>query len=204
MSVGIQAAEQTVRLAVRAGGEIKRVGQPSIAAVANLECPQPVDDDRLPVGVAHLVKKLAAIKIEGVDVAVAEISDPQGASQRTETNRRLRHAPGRVELAVLSESLAKSTIKLEYVHEAMALARYGVVLCRVLLGEGHENCAVEDSDVERGIGIRQVLWIDKCWRRGQSVKIVFIHFHHAAPEIGSIQAGHATCILGDGKSFIDG
>src|SRR5262245_9806169 len=31
MSVGIQAAEQTVRLAVRAGGEIKRVSRPSIA-----------------------------------------------------------------------------------------------------------------------------------------------------------------------------
>src|SRR5262245_33475721 len=67
MSIGIQAAEHTVRLAVRASGEIKRVGQPSIAAVANFEGPQPVDDDRLPMWVAHLVKKLAAIKIEGVD-----------------------------------------------------------------------------------------------------------------------------------------
>ena len=34
MSLGIQAAEQTVRLAVRAGGEIKRVGRPSIVVVA--------------------------------------------------------------------------------------------------------------------------------------------------------------------------
>src|SRR6516164_10544887 len=203
MSVGIQAAEQTVRLAVRAGGEIKRVGQPSIAAVANLECPQPVDDDRLPVGVAHLVKKLAAIKIEGVDVAVAEISDPQGASQRTETNRRLRHAPGRVELAVLSESLAKSTIKLEYVHEAMALARYIVVFFRVLHRKGHKKFAVDGNDVERGIGIRQ-LWIDKRWRRGHGVKIAIIHFHHAVPEIGGIEAGLALCIRGDGESFIDG
>ncbi len=89
MSIGIQAAEQTVRLAVRAGGEIKRVGRPSIVVVAaELEGPQPVDEDRLPLGVAHLAKKLAAVRIEGVDMTVAEISDPQGAAQFTETSRR--------------------------------------------------------------------------------------------------------------------
>ena len=89
MSVGIQAAEQTVRLAVRAGGEIKRVGRPSIAVVAaERDGPQPVDEDRLPLGVAHLAKKLARLRIEGVDMTVAEISDPQGAAQFTETSRR--------------------------------------------------------------------------------------------------------------------
>ena len=81
MSVGIQAAEQTVRLAVHAGGEIKRVGRPSIAVVAaEPDGPQPVDENRLPLGVAHLAKKLAAVTIEGVDMTVAEISDPQGAA----------------------------------------------------------------------------------------------------------------------------
>ena len=83
MSAGIQAAEQTVRLAVRPGGEIKRVGRPSIAvggAAAERDGPQPVDEDRLSLGVAHLAKKLAALRIEGVDMTVAEISDPQGAA----------------------------------------------------------------------------------------------------------------------------
>ena len=89
MSVGIQAAEQTVRLAVRAGGEIKRVGRPSIAVVAaEPDGPQPVDEDRLPFGVAHLAKKLAALRIEGVDMTVSKISDPQGAAQFTETSWR--------------------------------------------------------------------------------------------------------------------
>src|SRR5262249_56260521 len=84
MSAGIQAAEQTVHLAVRPGGEIKRVGRPSIAvgaAAAERDGPQPVDEDRLPLGVAHLAKKLAALRIEGVDTTVAKISDPQGAAQ---------------------------------------------------------------------------------------------------------------------------
>src|SRR6516162_3035417 len=81
MSVGIQAAEQTVRLAVHARGEIKRVGRPSIVEVAaERDGPQPVDENRLPLGVAHLAKKLAAVRIEGVDMTVAEISDPQGTA----------------------------------------------------------------------------------------------------------------------------
>jgi len=67
MSVGIQGAEQTVRLAVRAGGEIKRVGPPSIGvAAAKRDGPQPVDEGRLPLGLAHLAKKLAALRIEDV------------------------------------------------------------------------------------------------------------------------------------------
>src|SRR5947209_7707039 len=92
-----QAAEQTVLFVVRAGGEINRVGQTSISAIADFEGPQPVDDERLPVGVAHLVNKRAAGRIEGVDVAVAEISDPQLVRQWTEIRRRhVRHAPGRL------------------------------------------------------------------------------------------------------------
>src|SRR5262245_20353536 len=85
----------------------------------------------------------------------------------------------------------------------MALARYIVMLLRVLHRKGHKKFAVDRNDVERGIGIRQ-LWIDKRWRRGQGVKIDIIHFHHAAPEIGDIQAGHAHFIRGDGEPFIDG
>src|SRR6516165_3965127 len=89
LSVGIQAAEQTVRLAVRAGGEIKRVGRPSTVVVAaEPDGPQPVDEDRLPLGVAHLAKELAALRIESADMTVAEISDPQGAAQFTETSQK--------------------------------------------------------------------------------------------------------------------
>src|SRR6516162_7608017 len=71
---GIQAAKQAVRLVIRAGGEIKRVRSPSRAAVAEPDGPQPVDENRLPLAIAHLVNKLAALKIVGVDVAVAEVS----------------------------------------------------------------------------------------------------------------------------------
>src|SRR5262249_59854296 len=82
----------------------------------------------------------------------------------------------------------------------MALARYIVMLFRVLHRKGHKKLAVDGNDVERGIGIRQ-LWIDKRWRRGHGGKIDIISLHHAASEIGDIQAGHAILILCDGEAL---
>ena len=70
MSVGIQAAEQTVRLAVHARGEIKRVGRPSIVVVAaEMMVHSPSMRIALPLGLAHLAKKLAALRIEDVGFA---------------------------------------------------------------------------------------------------------------------------------------
>ena len=50
--------EQTVLLAIRASGEIHRIGLTTIAAVADTKAPQSVDDNRLSMGTAHLVDKL--------------------------------------------------------------------------------------------------------------------------------------------------
>src|SRR5262249_9186229 len=49
--------------------------------------------------------------------------------------------PGRVELVMLGESLAETTIEVEYVHDAMTLARYIVMLFRVLHRKGHKKLA---------------------------------------------------------------
>src|SRR5580704_3406827 len=71
-------AEQTVLLAIRAGGEKHFVGTKITAgsvAAANTKAPQPVDDDCLPVGVSHLVDKLAGSRIVGVDLAVTEVAN---------------------------------------------------------------------------------------------------------------------------------
>ena len=52
--VGSEAAEQTIGLVVRTGGEVEHI---PVAAIAEHDRPQPVDDDRLAVGIAHLVRK---------------------------------------------------------------------------------------------------------------------------------------------------
>ncbi len=133
-------------------------------------------------------------------MAVAEISDQDGAAQLTEITRRKCHAPGRVELAMLSESLAQLTIGLEHVHDAMAFACYIVVLCIVLHRKGHKKFAAGGNNVKRGIVMRQ-LWIGE---RGHRRKGGVVDVHLAAPEIGGIQEGRAFFVRGDGEPFING
>ena len=93
-------------LAIRAGGEKNRVGAKISAAgsvAANTKAPQPVDDDCLPLGVAHLVDKLASSRIVGVDVTVTEVSNQQLIAECPEIRGREGHSPGRIELAMLNE-----------------------------------------------------------------------------------------------------
>src|SRR5262245_9309455 len=187
-------------LLVRAGGEVKLAGIPSIAAVANDETPQPVDDDRFPIGVTHLVNKRAVVRIEDVDMPVAEISDPQLSRQCPEISRCYRHAPGRLEVAALSESLEEITIEVEHIHDATAFARYVVARVRVPDRVGHIKFVAEDSDVERRKASLQI-WTGK---RIHDMKIGIILIHHAGLEIGGIKEERAIASLGDGESLIGG
>src|SRR5262249_11668125 len=186
---GSQAPQQTVLLVVRAGGEIKLAGIPSIAAVANDETPQPVDDDRLPrFRVAHLLNKRAAGRIEDVDMPLAEISDPQRARQCPETSRCYRHAPGRLEVAALSESLEEIPIEVEHVHDATAFARYVIARVRVPDRIGHKKFldAVDsnDSNIERRKASLQI----GTGKRFHGMKTLVKRIHHTALEISCIQA----------------
>src|SRR5713226_7854367 len=99
-----EAAEEAVGLIVWTGGEVDLVGVAAIAAVADPEGPQPVDDNRLPVGTAQLVEELTSRGIEHVDVTIAEIADQYIAGELAKTGRSQRHAPRRIELPVLGES----------------------------------------------------------------------------------------------------
>ena len=58
----------------QAGGEVHGVGVAAVAAVADLQGPQPVDLNRLAVRVFQRVQELAGRGVEGVDVPVAEVA----------------------------------------------------------------------------------------------------------------------------------
>ena len=72
-----QRAEQAVRLAEEAGGEVDGVGVAAGAAVADLQRPQSIDLDWLAVGILQLASGIAGRGVEGVDAAVAEIAHQQ-------------------------------------------------------------------------------------------------------------------------------
>src|SRR5262249_58419475 len=70
--------EQTVLLAIGAGGEKDRVGAKISTAAdvtADTDAPQSIDDDCLPMRIAHFVDKFPGRRIVGVDMTVTEISD---------------------------------------------------------------------------------------------------------------------------------
>ena len=70
---------------VWAGSEVDPGACPSIAAVVNFEGPRTVNNQLFIVGIAHLRNKLAAVRIVCVDMAIAEIPDPQCVRQSTKT-----------------------------------------------------------------------------------------------------------------------
>ena len=98
--------KQTVFLAIRAGGEknfVRTKIRTPCSVAANTKAPQPVDDDCLPMGVAHLADKLAGSRIVGVDVTVTEVSNQQLIDQCPEARGREGHAPRKIKLAMLNE-----------------------------------------------------------------------------------------------------
>src|SRR5258705_3597098 len=94
-------AEQPVLLAERTCREEERVSRPCRGAVAERECPQPVDRQRPAIGgmeltaLHQLARALEAPEVEGVDVAIAKVPDEQGPAELPEIARSDSEHPGR-------------------------------------------------------------------------------------------------------------
>src|SRR5204863_7635003 len=127
-------------LIVRTSREIHCVGSAAVAAVANAQSPQAVDHDRLSIGITQLVEKFACRTVN-IDVAIPKIANQDIAGKPTEAGRRHCHAPWRVELAMLRESLQSSAVEIKGVLNAMTLA--GRVVCAglILYGLRHKQLA---------------------------------------------------------------
>src|SRR5690242_12126170 len=80
------------------GGEKQCVGIAGIAAVAELESPESLNDDGTPVLVSELAFERAGDGIERTDRAVPEITDEQIAFELSEAARRNGHTPWRIEM----------------------------------------------------------------------------------------------------------
>src|SRR5437588_11640807 len=135
--------EEPVRLVVRSSREEERVGWSVVGrAVAELQCPEPVDDQRLTVRCAQLPAVLEVpvrqLRIR-IDVAVAEVANQQIAAEAAEVGGRQRHAPGCVELAVLGHPAHQCPRRVIDVDESKALTVNLVCRCAVLLGVSDEQ-----------------------------------------------------------------
>src|SRR5207249_222419 len=84
--------------------------------------------------------------IEGVDVAVAEVSNEQVITEEPEVGRRERQPPRRVEPPLRGDPAEQVASRIESVHEAMALAGHIVLLVRVLQRVSHVDDTAQVPD----------------------------------------------------------
>src|SRR5438067_809100 len=101
-------------------------------------------------GVLKLAKELTGARVKGAHVTVTEITDQQVAAKAPKTGRGKRSSNGRIERgqgAARCGSRGKAhqevATGIELVNEAIAGARHIVMFVRVLLGEGHEQDAID-------------------------------------------------------------
>src|SRR5262245_52072260 len=106
LAFGFDFADQTVGFVAGTGGEIQHgiVAIVVLVVVAETQRPQAVDGDGVSLLIRQRSKKLGRTRIEGVDVAVAEVADQQRAAKRAETSWGQRNTPRRIQWTVRSES----------------------------------------------------------------------------------------------------
>src|SRR5262249_36615299 len=140
------------------------VGWSSIGrAVAELQRPETIDGERVTLRVHELAQEITA-GIEGIDAAIAEVSNQYVAGELAKIRRRLSQAPGRVEHAVGSKTANQGAVGIEYVDETIAGAGLVIMLLgQDLLGEGDEQLSsdvlnTEGSKVRIDIRIRERIY----------------------------------------------
>src|SRR5262249_21711779 len=153
---GREAPEDAVRLTVGARGEVDLVGVASGFSVADEQCPQAVDQDRLSLGIDHFADECTSCGIKCVDLTVAEIPDQNVAGKLTEACRGAHQAPRSIELPARGEPRQQMTAEVTSIQEAAAYAGYGFMHGLVLSCVGNEQHAIAEHDIERGITMRQV------------------------------------------------
>src|SRR5262249_3651047 len=149
------AAKEPVGLVLGPGGIVERLGIAGRRAVAEREAPDILNHERMARAFAQSTELLAAGWVEGVDAAVAEVADQQVAAEGSKARRREHHAPRRVEVAARDEAAVEVTVGLEDVDKAVARAGLVIVGVGVLLGVADVELAVDGSDPERRVALRQ-------------------------------------------------
>src|SRR5207253_10073990 len=115
-----QAPDQSMLFIADAGGEEEGVPSASILAVAERQAPEPGDLDCLVVCVCEGAEEFPRVRIEGVDLAVAEVANQQVVAEFAKARRSHRQAPGRVELTVRDQATDQRARRVVDIHKSVA------------------------------------------------------------------------------------
>src|SRR5436190_12901861 len=185
--------EEPVRLVGGAGREEQRVRRAD-HAVAELQGPEAVD---LELG-AHLAleraEELAALRVEGVDLPVAEVADEQVTARGAEALRRLHDSPRGIERAARGEPAQQVPPLVEDVDEAVVGARDVVLGVRVLLRVADHDVAADRLDPERRVAVRELAVPERAVV-ADPVELPVPDVHAVVVEVGRVEP---VSVLGSG------
>src|SRR5215467_915585 len=192
-----QSAEEPVRFIVQPRREEERVQRPRICAIAKLKRPKPVDHDDRIVRVFQKPFEFEGNRIEGRNLATAEIADDQGMAECPKIRRRLGDSPRRIKPAPMLQLREKSSTRTENLHEAEPGTINFIVFIGLLFCIHDENISGDVLDIERR-ETRPTLMIavlvlitfvlaESPFQSARAMKISVIDFHFGGLEIGYVQ-----------------
>ena len=145
----LDGTEQPVRFLVNTRGEIQRVGSHARPARAETQRPQPVVLNGFSRAIGYRTKKRARSRIEGIDIAMREVSHQKRAAKIAKRGRRERDTPRCVERSIGRQALLKISINVEHADES-ARVLHGAPVCGIDLGIGCVQFSVYILDIVRG------------------------------------------------------
>src|SRR5262249_46496881 len=151
MTVGcwFKAAEQSVALVERTRGEKEGINASGAAVIAEAQSPKTFELNRTLVDVFEKAVE-SAVRPEGHDRAVSEITHQQVAGMCSKGERRQGHTPGRVDLDQPAarvcpggEPIEGPGLRVKHVDQSAAAARIFITFRWIAFGEHDEHPAVD-------------------------------------------------------------
>jgi len=109
-----------VHLAHQAGGKVDGIGVTAGTVVSSDKSPEIPDYDRVAVAVGQGTDEEVSVRVEGIDLAVAKISDQQVVGESAKPGGRYVESPRRVEDPAGSDALNEGPVGVELIDKAVA------------------------------------------------------------------------------------
>src|SRR4029077_16874590 len=154
----IDLSEYSITLVIRSGSEIKIRRRSVHGAVAGeAECPKPINHKRSSVGIEERSPKPSAESVEGVDCAVAEVTDEKPMAEGAEVARSQGDAPGSVQEHVVLQAQGPVSAGAEHSYGAQAGPVIFIFRAGIALGVRDHKIAAdilnsEGDEVRRKVG----------------------------------------------------
>jgi hypothetical protein len=131
-----------VHLAHQAGDKVDGIGVTAGTVVSSDKSPEIPDYDRVAVAVGQATDEEVSVRVEGIDLAVAKISDQQVVGESAKPGGRYVEPPRRVEDPAGSDALNEGPVGVELIDKAVARPGNVIVLSGVLRRIADEQVAL--------------------------------------------------------------